>query len=115
MKNNSKINILDAVPVRSEHVRTEYKDECVVLAFPRFKHKWMERWFLPKRMSPYIRVTLEEKGTAVWQLIDGHRTVRELTLSLAETFKGEDDLDARISTYILQLHKDGFIKLVLPK
>ena len=32
-----KISLLNAIPVRSEQVKTEWKGASVVLAFPRFK------------------------------------------------------------------------------
>lgn len=32
-----RISLLDAIPVRSEQVKTEWKGEYIVLAFPRFK------------------------------------------------------------------------------
>ena len=78
-----KVSLLDAVPVRCGHITTEWEGECAVLAYPRFKYEWMRRFLLPKGMSPDIHVRLEEHGTAVWNLIDGHRTVREIISLLA--------------------------------
>ena len=80
-----KVSLLDAVPVRCVHITTEWEGECAVLAYPRFKYEWMRRFLLPKGMSPDIHVRLEEHGTAVWNLIDGHRTVREIILYLPGT------------------------------
>ena len=68
-----KVSLLDAVPVRCGHITTEWEGECAVLAYPRFKYEWMRRFLLPKGMSPDIHVRLEEHGTDVWNLIDGHR------------------------------------------
>ncbi|MDO4163508.1 MAG: PqqD family protein [Bacteroides sp.] len=109
-----KINLLDTVPVRRESIRTEWSGECAVLAYPRFKRPWMQRFLLPKGMSPYIRVTLEEHGTAVWQLIDGKRTVGEIIDLLAEHFAHEAGYESRVTTYFMQLQKDGFILLYPP-
>lgn len=110
-----KVNLLDTIPVRSEHIRTEWKGEYAVLAFPRFKHRWAQRFLLPKGMSPDIRVTLEERGTAVWQLIDGQQTVENIISSLAPMFGDGEDYAPRVTAYILQLRKDGFIRLVVPQ
>lgn len=107
-----KYNLLDAVPVRSTHVVTEWEDECVVLAYPRFKRAWVRRFFLPKGMSPFIRVRLEEHGTAVWNLIDGRRRVSEIVLLLSEHFGGEAGYASRVTTYLMQLQRDGFIRLL---
>lgn len=109
-----KISLLNAIPVRSEQVKAEWKGEYVVLAFPRFKKEWMRRFWLFKGLSQDIHVTLEEHGTAVWQLINGQRTVNEIVELLAVHFSNEADYASRVATYIMQLHKDGFIRLCLP-
>lgn len=105
-----KVNLLDAVPVQCGHITTEWKGESVVLAFPRFKYEWMRRFLLPKGMSPDIHVTLEEHGTAVWRLIDGRRTVQDIISLLAGHFQDEN-YPSRVTAYIIQLQKDGFIQL----
>lgn len=105
-----KINLLDVIPCRSEHIVTEQEGDLSVIAFPRFKKKWMQRFLLPKGMSPDIRVRLEEHGSAVWNLIDGKRTVQEIVEELNGYFEGQEGYATRITTFIAQLNKDGFIK-----
>ena len=73
----------------------------------------MRRFLLPKGMSPDIHVRLEEHGTAVWELIDGKRTVRQIIEELAEHFDHEENYESRITAYITQLQKDGFVKLAV--
>lgn len=106
-----KINLLDAVPVQCEHITTEWKGECAVLTFPRFKYEWMRRFLLPKDMSPNIHVRLEEHGSVVWRSIDGQRTVQEIISMLAGYFQDEKTYPSRVATYVMQLQKDGFIQL----
>ena len=96
-----KVSLLDAVPVRCGHITTEWEGECAVLAYPRFKYEWMRRFLLPKGMSPDIHVRLEEHGTAVWNLIDGHRTVREIISLLARHFGEEENYIPRVSAYVI--------------
>lgn len=108
-----KTNLLDVIPCKKEHIITEYEGELSVIAFPRFKRAWVRKLLLPKSMSPFIRVRLEEHGTAVWNLIDSKRTVREIVLLLTDHFGTQNDYEARIASFIAQLHKDGFIKLLL--
>lgn len=108
-----KVSLLDAVPVRCGHITTEWEGECAVLAYPRFKYEWMRRFLLPKWMSPDIHVRLEEHGTAVWNLIDGHRTVREIISLLARHFGEEENYIPRVTAYVMQLRKDGFIQLTI--
>lgn len=105
-----KINLLDVIPCRDNHILTEKEGELSVIAFPRFKRAWMRKLLLPKGMSPYIRVRLEDHGTAVWDLIDGKRTVKEITELLADHFADEENYESRVTIYITQLRKDRFIK-----
>lgn len=111
MAAKEKINLMDVIPCRSEHITVEKEGETVVLSFPRFKYAWMQRFLVPKGMSKEIHVGLEEHGTAVWELIDGKRTVGEIIEKLADHFQNEAGYESRVITYIYQLQKDGFIKL----
>ena len=112
MKSSEKINLLDTIPVPAEQIVAKEVGGYMVLAYPRFKKQWMSRWLLPRHMSPYIHVTLEEHGTAVWKLIDGKRSVREIVELLASHFAGDEGYASRVTTYLMQLQKDGFIRLL---
>ena len=74
----------------------------------------MQRWLLPKSVSSYIRVELEEHGTAVWQLIDGKRTVGEIITLLFPHFNGEENYASRVTTYLMRMQRDGIIRLITP-
>ncbi|MDR1340497.1 MAG: PqqD family protein [Prevotellaceae bacterium] len=105
------MNLFDLVPHISEHITTENGEELSVIAFPRFRSKFMRKYFVPKNKSDTIRIRLEKHGTAVWNLIDGNRTVLDIVNILAEHFDNEEDYEYRITKYISQLHRQGFIKL----
>ncbi len=110
MKKKEKVNLFDVIPYISEHVTTEKDGELSVIALPRFRNKFMQKFFVPKGKSSNIHIKLEEHGTAVWNLIDGQRTVKEITDLLAEHFNNEENYQYRITTYITQLFTNGFIK-----
>jgi hypothetical protein len=82
-----KKNLFDLVPFIGEHIATEKEGELSVITFPRFRSRFMRKYFVPKNKSATIHVRLDGNGTAVWNLIDGKRTVREITESLAEHFR----------------------------
>ena len=110
-----KANLLETIPVRCDSIKTEWEGESVTLSFPRLKNTFITRYFLPKRVSSPIRVRLEEHGTAVWQLIDGKRSVQNIIDLLKGHFASDEEGYAlRIMTYIMQLHKDKFILLCQP-
>lgn len=113
MAAKEKTNLLEVIPCRSEHITAEREGETIVLSFPRFKYPWMQRFLVPAGMSKELHVRLEEHGTAVWELIDGKRTVREIIEELAEHFQKEAGYESRVSAYLSQMQKDGFIKLFL--
>mgnify|MGYP003254414937 FL=1 len=110
-KLEGKVSLLDAIPVRCDHIMTEWEGDCAVISYPRFKYEWMRRLLLPKSMSSDIHVRLEEHGSAVWKLIDGQRTVQEIISLLTEHFHPDENYASRVTTYVMQLQKDEFIKL----
>ncbi|MDR1593598.1 MAG: PqqD family protein [Prevotellaceae bacterium] len=99
------------IPCIDRHITTENEGELSVITFPRFRSKFMQKYFVPKNKSAVIRIRLEEHGTAVWNLIDGNRTVSDIIDILAGYFDNEKNYEYRIITYIVQLHKQGFVKL----
>lgn len=111
----TQFNLLDTIPACAGDVRTEWEGEYAVLILPRFRKAWMQRWLLPKSLSPCVRMQLEEHGTAVWRLVDGERTVREIIELLASHFEGDEFYPSRVAAYLMQLQKDGFIRLLVGK
>jgi hypothetical protein len=105
-------NLFDLIPVISGHITTEKEGELSVIAFPRFRSKFMQKYFVPKNKPAVIRIRLEEHGSAVWELIDGQRTVGEIVEALAEHFNHEENYEYRITAYLSQLHRQGFVKWV---
>lgn len=111
MKKKEKKNLFDLIPRKSEHITTEREGELSVIAFPRFRSKFMQKYFVLKSKSPMIRIRLEEHGTAVWELIDGKCSVKEIADALAEHFEREENYEYRVSIFIAQLRRQGFILL----
>jgi len=105
-----KQNVFDFVPVISEHITTEKEGELSVITFPRFRSKFMQKYFVPKNKSAIIHIRLDENGTAVWDSIDGKRTIKEIAETLSERFNHEENYEYRIAVYFSQLYKQGFVK-----
>ena len=105
-----KQNFFDLIPTISEHITTEKERELSVITFPRFRSKLMQKYFIPKNKSSIIRIRLDEHGTAVWNLIDGSRTIQNISETLADYFNHEENYEYRIITFISQLYKQGFVK-----
>ena len=105
-----KQNLFDIIPVISKHITTEKEGELSVITFPRFRSRFMQKYLVPKRKSAIVRIRLDAHGTAVWNLIDGNRSVAKITEILAEHFQHEENYEYRIANFVLQLYKQGFVK-----
>ena len=105
-----KQNLFELIPIISEHITTEKEGELSVITFPRFRSKFMQKLFVPKNKSAMVRINLDEHGTAVWDLIDGNRTIKTITESLAGHFNNEEKYEYRIALFFSQLYKQGFVK-----
>ncbi|MCL1932262.1 MAG: PqqD family protein [Candidatus Azobacteroides sp.] len=105
-----KQNLFDLVPVAGEHIVTEKEGELSVITFPRFRNTFMQKYLIPKNKSTMIRIRLDEHGTAVWDLIDGKRTIQTIAETLAEHFRHEENYEYRIAAFFSQLYKQGFVK-----
>jgi hemerythrin len=105
-----KQNLFDLIPYINEHIATENEGELSVITFPRFRGKFMMKFFVPRNKSPKIRIRLDEHGTAVWNLIDGRQTVKQISDALSDHFNHEENYEYRVAKYFAQLHKQGFVK-----
>lgn len=111
-----KINVMDVIPCVAEHVRLEMIDNHVVMSFPRYKSKWMQRLFSHRGQILYNQIEFEEHGSAVLALIDGKRTVRDIVERLGEGhFKDEPGYEMRVTVFVQQMQKDGLLSLVTQK
>lgn len=109
-KKDPELNLLELVPEPLiDHETGE--DGMVTLLDPRFKNRLMKKIFEPRLKSPWMKVRLDEVGTAVWKRIDGSATVGEIGSELREEF-GEDiePCFERLSMFFSQLELSGFIR-----
>jgi len=105
-----KQNLFDFIPVIGEHITTEKEGELSVITFPRFRSKLMQKYFIPKNKSPKIHIRLDEHGTAVWDLIDGNRTIKMISETLTDRFNNEENYEYRIAIFFSHLYKQGFVR-----
>jgi len=84
----------------------------VVVLQPRFGAGLMGRFLQPRlgESKKYIRIPLEERGSCLWNLVDGTRTVGEMTVAFAQAFPGESDqVPERVATYLYQMAENKLI------
>ena len=103
-----KQNLFDLIPEIDQRLILEKEGEFAVIAFPRFKNKFFQK-FVAKEKTKIIRVRLDENGTAVWSLIDGKRSVGKIAELLAEHFNHEENYEYRVTQFVGHLYKQGYV------
>ena len=73
----SEKNLLAMVPERAA-TEAERVDGCARIEFPRFHSAFGRLIGRIFQASETIKLTLDDKCTAVWDLVDGRRTVEEI-------------------------------------
>lgn len=110
IKNNRPecINLLELVPKRN--ISWENKEEVVILLKPKFKNPFLAKHLLPRMKKPFYKIKLDEIGSAVWILCDGHRSVKKIGDLLHAKFgeKAEPLFD-RLSMFFQSLERNKFI------
>lgn len=102
---------LDTVPVKSGSLFCEEEAGVVLLMprYPTFAGRIMGKLL---RRSTHIRVKLDELGSAVWRLIDGKRSIREIGEEIEARFgDAAAPVQARLAEFLKILLKNRFISL----
>lgn len=111
LKRRQARNFLDMIPLRNVSEFTREGDR-ITLHIPKFKSRWMIKWFIPRRRSTHFRIHLDETGSKIWDLIDGNNDTREICRRMAEIVNSEPartNLELRITEFLRQLYKNRFI------
>jgi hypothetical protein len=87
----------------------EYGEGLAVIAFSRFRSKFMQKYFVSRNRSLIIHIRLETYGTAVWKPINGTRTVEEVLQILSEHFQNEENYPFRILACIQHLQNKDLL------
>jgi hypothetical protein len=108
-KGKKEINLLDLVPKRI--IEYEVADDGIVTLFaPRFKSAFLRKWLQPRLKKPFLRVTLDEIGSAVWLLCDGGQNVKEIASQIQERFEEQiEPCYERMGLFFQQLEGARFI------
>jgi len=102
-------------PERAVQAEEQEDHVHVVLLRPRFQRGPLARWLQPRLRRPFFRVHLDEVGSFIWGCCDGKTTVAQIGEAMAARF-GERVAPAaeRLSVFIVQLQRNGLIRLLLP-
>lgn len=87
----------------------------VIVLQPRFRTGLLGRFLQPrlKEAKKYLRIPLEERGSHLWNHIDGKATVGKLAQEFGRNFPGENDqVSERVATYLYQMADNHMITFV---
>lgn len=102
------VNSLDLIPVSL--VKYEMVENGKIkLIVPRFKNKILLNIFTGKRISAYFKVSLDETGSKIWLLIDGEKSVDEISKKLDLSGNEKENRDEQLTAFITKLYREGFI------
>jgi hypothetical protein len=106
-KKESKINYLELIPERTKEY--EIMDGKIVLLVPKFKNNFLKS-LIPKKKSQNIKISLDELGSEVWNLIDGNNKVLDIIEKLNELHEEKiQQAEERVTKFLTQLFHHKFV------
>ena len=108
-------NSLELIPIKIlDHEITQ--QGRIKLLVPRFKNKILSNIFTGNRKSEYFKISLDEKGSKSWLLIDNVKCISDIAKELLTDGQSIDDLENSLITFFVKLYNEGFItfKQLLP-
>ena len=107
---------LECIPLRNPQVLTEPREDGLMLRYqvkvkPWFQ--WLSRHLLSSESTVLDKkLELDLLGSTVWEMIDGHQSVREI----ARDFQDQHQLDPReaelaVSGFLRELGKRGLVAM----
>ena len=108
---------LDCRPVKNPEVIAVRKETGeVLLTYPVTLRPWIDRLYKRLFRAPpetrMKKIQLDELGTAVWDLLDGARTVNQVIRRFAREFKVQhSEAEVSVTRFLRELGRRGLIGL----
>ena len=107
-----KANYLDLTPIRMMEFELREEDKVDIL-MPRFRHPVWKRALQPHWKQEFIRIHLDEIGSAIWLQSDGkikvHVICEHLQVSHAEKLDPPAETEKRITQFLSLLYQQRYI------
>ncbi len=107
------VNYLALVPAHRSGWQDGPDGKRVLVLMPRYTDPVLGRLLQPRLSDAkkHIRVPLDGRGSFLWRLVDGKRTVADLAnLFEAAHPDDNDDVPTRVSMYLHAMYDNKFIK-----
>jgi len=107
-----KANYLDLTPLRQMEFEIR-EDGKVDILMPRFKHPVWKRALQPHWKQEFIRIHLDEIGSAIWLQVDGTINVTELCSRVQATHPEKlhppAETERRVTQFLSMLYQQRYI------
>lgn len=101
-------NYLDLTPVRK--VEYEQEGNLVTLLIPKFTSAFAVKFIVPRMKSRYIKLKLDELGSASWLEIDDNTNVGELCNRLRNKLGDKiEPVEERLTRFLTRLYMEKII------
>jgi len=102
-------NFLDLTPLPLYGHEVDGQGNAIVLV-PRFQGFLSRRLLQPRLKNPYIKLELDDLGTATWMLLDGNTRVKDICRTLRNQ-KGDkaEPVEERATRFLSQLYNQKLI------
>lgn len=109
---------LACIPVKGIHVQeSRLETGEILLAYPDYKQPWFARFFQHSgstggRKVRFKKLQLDALGTSVWELLDGRRSVRQVTELFADKYSlHPKEAEVSVSQFLRELGRRELIGL----
>lgn len=109
----NKTDALRAIPVPRSDVSTQTTPTGLIrITYPETLAPWLTR-LLPKGLRQPLRtIELDVMGSYVWNLMDGNRTVRDLTQMVSSRYSClPQESEQAVAAFVRQLGQKGILVL----
>ncbi|MGA2824383.1 MAG: PqqD family protein [Bacteroidales bacterium] len=107
-----KVNYLDLTPLRQMEFETR-EDGKVDILMPRFRHPILKRALQPHWKQEFIRIHLDEMGSAIWHQVDGIINVNEICIRVQaaypEKLNPPEETEKRVTQFLSLLYQQRYI------
>lgn len=108
-------DIMNCIPNRLFEWENNSDTGRIVIIRPKYKSELGKLIFGSFLKKPDFKVNLDDLGSVVWKNMDGKNTVKMLGEILAAEFGPEiEPIYERLAKFLIQMHKDKFIRLDCP-
>jgi hypothetical protein len=109
-KQKEPLNFLKMIPEKCYEWEKNAYGLAVILK-PKFSFPLLRKHLVPRLKHPYFKISLDEKGSFLWEHIDGYRTIEELSQMFKARFGDKaEPLFERLRLFFQQLEHNCFIR-----